>query len=224
MDVLIIGIAGASGSGKSLLANTIVNELGSNRVTVISEDSYYKDLSHMTKAERDQVNFDHPDALDHDLLVEHLKLLKSGQSVQIPIYDYVTHTRTAETVHLSEENCIIVLEGILIFTDPVLRDLMDIRIFVDTPLDTSFIRRLKRDVTERGRSVDSIVSQYEHTVRPMFIKFIEPCKRYADLIVPHGGKNRIAVQMIKAQLQAVLAEHARVQEEISGQNQSRRKS
>lgn len=216
MEVTIIGIAGASGSGKSLLSNTIVKELGSKRVRVISEDSYYKDLAHMAEEDRNVVNFDHPDSLDHDLLVDHLKKLKSGKSVQIPVYDYVAHTRTAETVNLSEENSIIVLEGILLFTDPKLREMMDIRIFVDTPLDMCFIRRLKRDVAERGRNVESIVSQYEKTVRPMFIKFIEPGKRYADLIVPHGGKNRIAIKMLKAHMQDVLDEHARLKLEMTG--------
>ena len=210
MEVVIIGIAGASGSGKSLLSSTIVKELGSKRVTVISEDAYYKDLSHMTKSERDKVNFDHPDSLDHDLLVEHLQLLKDGKPIQVPVYDYVTHTRTEETIKLPEENAIVVLEGILLFTDPKLREMMDIRIFVDTPLDTCFIRRLKRDIVERGRSIESVISQYEKTVRPMFIKFIEPGKKYADLIVPHGGKNRIAIQMIKAQMQDVLDDHARL--------------
>ncbi|NCX94438.1 MAG: uridine kinase [Gammaproteobacteria bacterium] len=207
--VMVIGVAGASGSGKSLLSKTIVQELGSNRVTVVSEDSFYKDLSALTKAERDEFNFDHPDAFDHDLLITRLKELQEGKSVKMPVYDYVTHMRTAETVHLSDETSMIVLEGILILSEPRLRDLMDIRIFVDTPLDTCFIRRLKRDVVERGRTMESVIKQYEKTVRPMFIQFIEPCKRYADLIVPHGGKNRIAVQMIKAQMRNMLEEQDR---------------
>ncbi|MDF2939458.1 MAG: uridine kinase [Gammaproteobacteria bacterium] len=203
-NIIIIGIAGASGSGKSLLANTIVDELGSDRVVVISEDAYYKDLSNLSMEERNKVNFDHPDAFDHKLLVQHLSELKAGDSVNIPVYDYVTHNRTSKTRHISSNNSIVVLEGILLFSEPALRDVMDIRIFVDTALDTSFIRRLRRDVMERGRSMESVIEQYETTVRPMFVQFIEPSKRYADIIVPHGGKNRIAIEVIQAKMKELL--------------------
>ena len=203
-QMIIIGIAGASGSGKSLLYKTIVNELGSNRVAVVSEDAYYKDLSDLNYEERAKVNFDHPDAIDHELLFDHLQKLQAGEAVRMPVYDYVTHTRSAETVTLSKDVRIIILEGILLFTDANLRDIMDIRIFVDTPSDICFIRRLTRDTKDRGRTMDSVIDQYQKTVRPMFLQFIEPSKRYADIIVPHGGKNRIAIDMIKAKMREML--------------------
>lgn len=205
--VIIIGIAGASGSGKSLLCKTIVNELGSDRVAVISEDAYYKDLSSLTMAERNQFNFDHPDAFDHRLLCEHLDKLQRGETIDVPMYDYATHSRTRETRHISNNKSIVVLEGILLFTDPELRERMDIRIYVDTALDISFIRRLQRDVVERGRTMESVIAQYDKTVRPMFLKFIEPSKRYADIIVPHGGRNRIAIEVIQAKMKELLSSH-----------------
>lgn len=202
--LIIIGISGASGSGKSLLSNTIVNELGSDRVTVISEDSYYKDLSHLTAAERDKVNFDHPDAFDHELFANDLQRLKAGESIEVPHYDFTTHLRKKSTRHIDADHSIIVLEGILLFADPVLRDLMDIRIYVDTAPDMCFIRRLQRDTVDRGRSMISVIEQYQTTVRPMFLQFIEPSKRYADIIVPHGGKNRIAIEVIQAKMKEML--------------------
>lgn len=202
--LIIIGIAGASGSGKSLLASTIINEIGSDKVVVISEDSYYKDLADLTVEERAKVNFDHPDAFDHALLAAHLTALKAGESINVPIYDYTTHTRTNQFRHIESHKTIVILEGILLFVDKHLRNLMDIRIYVDTALDTAFIRRLKRDVLERGRSMESVVTQYETTVRPMFLKYIEPSKRHADLIVPHGGKNLIAIDLIQAKMKELL--------------------
>ena len=205
--LIVIGIAGASGSGKSLLSNTIVNELGSDRVVVVSEDSYYKDQAHLTVEERAQVNFDHPSAFDHARLAEDLASLKAGKSIEVPIYDFVTHTRSLPTRHIGSNKSIVVLEGILLFSDKNLRKLMDILIYVDTPLDTAFIRRLRRDVLERGRSMESVVGQYEKTVRPMFLRFVEPSKRHADIIVPHGGKNRIAIDMIKAKMKELLNGH-----------------
>lgn len=207
--MIIIGVAGASGSGKSLLSNTIVNELGSDQVVVISEDSYYKVLTGMTMEEKDRVNFDHPDAMDHDLLADHLKLLKNNQSVEVPIYDYNTHGRKKETRPISSNNKIIVLEGILLLSIPELRELMDIRIYVNTDLDLCFIRRLQRDVIERGRTMASVIEQYSKTVRPMFWQFIEPSKRYADIMVPHGGKNRIAIELIQTKIKALLRQHAK---------------
>ncbi len=206
-DIIIIGIAGASGSGKSLLSNTIVNELGSSRVSVISEDSYYRDLKNLKKDERDQVNFDHPDAMDHDFLCEQLKQLREGQSIEVPEYDYSTHTRSANSKTISNSHKIIVLEGILLLTVEKIRQQLDISIYVDTDLDLCFIRRLKRDVIERGRTMESVVQQYQSTVRPMFMQFIEPTKRYADLIVPHGGKNRIAIELIQAKIKEMLNQH-----------------
>jgi uridine kinase len=202
--LIVIGIAGASGSGKSLLANTIVQELGSDKVAIISEDSYYKDLKHLTLKQRAKVNFDHPDAFDHALLCKHLKKLKQGEAIDVPIYDFVTHTRSKNVRHITSDKSIIVLEGILLFVEPKLRDLMDMRIYMDTSLDIAFIRRLTRDVFERGRTMESVISQYETTVRPMFTKYVDPSKRYADIIVPHGGKNRIAIDMIKAKMKELL--------------------
>jgi uridine kinase len=203
-QVIIIGIAGPSASGKSLLANTIVNELGSDQVVVISEDAYYKDNSHLPFSEREKINYDHPDSFDHALLVEHLKQLQQGQSVEIPVYSHVKHIRLPET-RLIGKHAIIVLEGILLFSDKHLRELMDIRIFMSAPLDVCLIRRLKRDVVERHRSFESVLHQYEMTVRPMYLQFIEPTSRYADLIVPRGGENRIAIDMIQAKMRELLA-------------------
>ncbi|EKD91886.1 MAG: hypothetical protein ACD_29C00323G0001 [uncultured bacterium] len=200
---IIIGISGASASGKSLLANTIVNEIGSDRVVVISEDSYYKDLHNLPLEERAKTNFDHPDALDHELLIEHLKLLREGKTVEIPRYDFSQHQRRKETRHIGQHR-IIVLEGILLFVDPALRSMMDIRIFMDTSLDICLMRRLRRDLLERGRSLESILEQYQNTVRPMYLQFIEPSKKYADIIVPRGGENRIAIDMIKAKMRELL--------------------
>lgn len=203
---IIIGISGPSASGKSLLANTIVNELGSEYVVVISEDAYYKDNSHLPFAEREKINYDHPDALDHSLLCQHLHLLQQGQVVDIPVYSHSQHIRLPATRHIGHY-AIIVLEGILLFSDQELRDLMDIRIFMSTPLDICLMRRLKRDVVERHRSFESVVEQYETTVRPMYLQFIEPSSRYADLIVPRGGENRIAIDMIQAKMRELLAKH-----------------
>lgn len=200
---IIIGISGASASGKSLLANTIVNEIGSDRVVVISEDSYYKHLPHLPFEERAKMNFDHPDAFDHELLLQHLNELREGKSIEIPRYDFNLHQRKTETLKIGKHR-IIVLEGILLFVDKALREAMDIRIFMDTALDTCLIRRLKRDLLERGRSLESILEQYQSTVRPMYLQFIEPSKRYADLIVPRGGENRIAIDMIKAKMRELL--------------------
>lgn len=200
---IIIGISGASASGKSLLANTIINELGSDQVVVISEDSYYRDRSDLPFEERAKINYDHPNAFDHELLCRHLLLLQEGKSVQVPIYNHSLHIREKETRTIGQHT-IVVLEGILLFADPALRELMDICIFMETALDICLIRRLKRDVKERGRSLDSVLKQYEETVRPMFLQFIEPSKRYADIIVPRGGNNRIAIDLIKAKMRELL--------------------
>lgn len=204
-QIIIIGISGPTASGKSLLANTIVNELGSDQVVVISEDAYYKDNGHLSYDERCNINYDHPEAFDHELLCEHLRMLQTGLSVDIPIYSYSQHTRLPET-QLIGQHTIIVLEGILLFSDKALRELMDIRIFMSTPLDVCLSRRLMRDVVERHRSFESVLHQYETTVRPMYLQFIEPSSRYADLIVPRGGENRIAIDMIKAKMRELLAE------------------
>lgn len=202
-NTIIIGISGASASGKSLLANTIVSELGSEQVAVISEDSYYKDLVSKPLEEREKVNFDHPDAFDHQLLLKHLKALQNGEYVDVPIYDFTKHERSKETRRVGQHT-IIVLEGILLFVEAYLRNIMDIRIFMDTALDTCLLRRIRRDVMERDRSLKSVIDQYEETVRPMYLQFIEPSKRYADIIVPRGGENRIAIDMIKAKMRELL--------------------
>lgn len=200
---LLIGVSGASASGKTLLANTIVDELGSEQVVIISEDSYYKDHPELSYEERCKINYDHPDSLEHDLLCDHLRQLLDQGSVEIPKYDYTTHARKKETKKVGSHS-IIVLEGILIYVIPELRDLMDIRIFMDTPLDICLLRRLKRDIVERKRSLESVITQYQETVRPMYSRFIEPSKRYADIIVPRGGMNRIAIDLIKAKMREAL--------------------
>lgn len=202
-NVIIIGVSGASASGKSLMANTIANEMETNRVVVISEDSYYKDQSGVPFSEREKTNYDHPNSLDHALLSQHLVMLQQGQTVHVPRYNHSQHQRLTETTTV-DSGKIIILEGILLFTDPQLRNLMDIRIFMDTPLDICLIRRLHRDIEERKRTFQSVLEQYEATVRPMYWQFIEPSKRHADIIVPRGGENRIAIEMIKAKMRELL--------------------
>ena len=196
---VIIGIAGASASGKSLIASTLYRELreqvGDEHIGVIPEDSYYKDQSHLSMEERVKTNYDHPNAMDHSLLFQHLEALKSGQAIELPVYSYVEHTRTKETVRI-EPKKVIILEGILIFADSKLRDLMDVKIFVDTDADVRILRRVVRDVKKRGRTLESVVQQYLTTVKPMHEQFVEPSKRCADIIVPEGGKNLVALDMI----------------------------
>ena len=200
---IIIAITGASASGKSSIASTVhkelCNELGCQEIGIIAEDSYYKDQSHLEMSERVKMNYDHPNSMDRDLLIQHLKDLKNGTAVDIPGYSYVEHTRTGETKHFTPKK-IVILEGILLLTDERVRQLADISVFVDTPLDICFIRRLQRDMEERGRSLQSVIDQYRATVRPMFLQFIEPSKQYADIVIPRGGKNRIAINMLKAQI------------------------
>jgi len=204
---ILIGIAGGSGSGKTLVARNIVRELGSDRVVIIDQDSYYKNLDDIPLRDRDARNFDHPDAFDNDLLKRHMRELLAGRGVEQPIYDYTEHRRLDETRHIGD-HLVVVLEGILIFVDPELREMMDIKLFVDADPDVRFIRRLRRDLVERGRSVDSIVRQYEESVRPMHMQFVEPSKRYADLIIPEGGHNRVAIDMIRTKIRDLLRERA----------------
>ncbi|MGV3345098.1 uridine kinase [Enterobacteriaceae bacterium LUAb1] len=198
---VIVGIAGASASGKSLIASTLYCEIraqvGDKNIGVIPEDAYYKDQSHLTMEARVKTNYDHPNAMDHDLLLQHLQQLKSGQDIELPMYSYVEHTRTEQTLPFPPKK-VIILEGILLLTDARLRNELNLSIFVDTPLDICLMRRMKRDINERGRSMDSVMAQYQQTVRPMFLQFIEPSKQYADIIVPRGGKNRIAIDILKA--------------------------
>lgn len=202
---ILIGIAGGSGSGKTLVARTIVRELGSDRVVIIDQDSYYRNLDDIPLRDREARNFDHPDAFDNELLKRHIRELLSGHSVEQPIYDYGEHRRLGETRTIGE-HIVIVLEGILIFVDPELRDLMDIKLFIDADADVRFIRRLRRDLTERGRSVDSIVRQYEESVRPMHTQFVEPSKRWADVIIPEGGHNKVAIDLVKTKIRELLRE------------------
>src|SRR5438128_886186 len=200
---ILIGIAGGSGSGKTLVARTIVSDLGSDRVVIIDQDSYYRNLEDIPFRDRDVRNFDHPDAFDGELLLQHVRELLAGHPVEQPIYDYAQHRRLAETRRVGD-HLIIVLEGILIFVDPALRDLMDIKLFIDADADVRFIRRMRRDLVERGRSVDSIIRQYEESVRPMHMQFVEPSKRYADLIIPEGGHNAVAIDLVKTKIRELL--------------------
>ena len=202
---ILIGIAGGSGSGKTLVARNIVRDLGSDRVVIIDQDSYYKNLEDIPARDRDVRNFDHPDAFDSELLKRHIRELLEGREVQQPIYDYSEHRRLRESRRIGD-HLVIVLEGILIFVDPELRALMDIKLFVDADADVRFIRRLRRDLVERGRSVDSIIRQYEESVRPMHMQFVEPSKRYADLIIPEGGHNRVAIDLVRTKISELLRE------------------
>ena len=204
---IVIAIAGASASGKSLIASTIYkelkDELGQDDIGIISEDAYYKDQSHLIMEDRIKTNYDHPNSMDHDLLVAHLQALKQGNPVEIPEYDYTEHNRKSTVTYFPPKR-IIILEGILLLTDEHIRNEIDVSIFVDAPLDICFIRRLQRDMQERGRTMESVVSQYRKTVRPMFLQFVEPSKQYADVIIPKGGKNRIAINILKAQIKQLL--------------------
>ena len=202
---ILIGIAGGSGSGKTLVARTIVRELGSDRVVVIDQDSYYRNLEDVPFRDRESRNFDHPDAFDNELLKRHIRDLLEGRPIDQPIYDYAEHRRLPETRTVGE-HLVIVLEGILIFVDPELLALMDIKLFIDADPDVRFIRRLRRDLMERGRSVDSIVRQYEESVRPMHLRFVDPSKRHADLIIPEGGHNAVAIDMVKTKIRELLRE------------------
>ncbi|WP_263078460.1 uridine kinase [Endozoicomonas sp. Mp262] len=196
---ILVGIAGASASGKSLLAETLVEELQSEHLCVISEDSYYKDQTELSMEDRIRTNYDHPESMDHDLLLEHMKTLRKDQSIEVPIYDYTQHNRSKETRHINPAR-VVIFEGILLFTNPEIRNAFDLRFFMDTPLDICLIRRMKRDILNRGRDVDSVIKQYLETVRPMYLQFIEPSRQHADLIIPHGGKNRIAIDLIKTKV------------------------
>ena len=200
---ILIGIAGPSGSGKTSVAASIIESLKADRVVTIQEDSYYKDLSEISYEERVARNFDHPHAFDHELLAEHLLRLLNGESVSHPVYDYKLHTRSKETKTVGP--CvIIILEGILVFANTRLRELMDYRVFIDTPLDICFIRRLKRDVEDRGRTVDSVIRQYTDTVRPMYTQFVEPSKEYADILISAERRNSEAIDILIAKVNALL--------------------
>ncbi|MGC8879163.1 MAG: uridine kinase [Anaerolineae bacterium] len=207
MKPIIIGVAGGTASGKSTVAEAILQRVGREHIAYIQHDSYYRDLSHLPLEERARMNFDHPDALETELLVEHLRRLQAGQPIEVPTYDFATYTRTGRTRRI-EPRRVVLVEGILIFVDKQLRDMMDIKLYVDTDADMRFIRRLQRDIRERGRTLESVIHQYLETVRPMHLEFVEPSKRYADIIIPSGGFNETAIEMIVARIQKLLGEEA----------------
>jgi uridine kinase len=200
---LVIGIAGGSGSGKTTVAQEILQRVGPERIAYLPHDAYYKDLSGLPPVQRAEVNFDHPNSLESELLVTHLEQLLAGENVQLPVYDFSTHTRTTQTILIAPRR-VVMVEGILIFVDPELRKRFDVKIFVDTDSDIRLIRRLQRDITERGRTTESVIHQYLKTVRPMHLEFVEPSKRYADVIIPEGGFNVAALDMVVARLEALL--------------------
>lgn len=204
---MIIGICGGTGSGKTTVARRILEAVDRDYVAYLQHDSYYRNLGDMPVELRHQINFDHPDALDNDLFANHIRALRAGEAIEMPLYDFATHTRQPETVRV-EPRPILILEGILIFSDAKLRELMDLKIFVDTADDLRFIRRLRRDVSERGRSVELVIKQYLETVRPMHEQFVEPSKRYADVIIPEGGHNAVGIDLISGRI------HAQVQQEL----------
>ena len=203
--VTIIGIAGGTGSGKTTLVKRVTAAFNNEDVLVLNHDNYYKRHDELTYEERCQLNYDHPDSLETDLMVEHLKKLKKGEEIECPVYDFTVHNRSDETMLIKPARVIIV-EGILIFTDPWLREQMDMKVFVDTDADVRILRRLVRDVKERGRTIESVVSQYLNTVKPMHEQFVESSKRYADIIVPEGGENMVALTMLCDKINALLAE------------------
>jgi uridine kinase len=192
---VVIGVAGGSGSGKTTVVRRIVESVGDERVTVLEHDRYYRDRNDLRFEERVALNYDHPDSLETDLMVRHLEALRAGKSVELPVYDFTRYARRAATETAHPRKAIIV-EGILIYTDAALRDLMDIKVFVDTDSDTRFIRRLQRDVDARGRTMQSVIEQYLTSVKPMHLEFVEPSKRYADIIIPVGGHNPVAIDMM----------------------------
>lgn len=198
---LILGVAGGSGSGKTTVVSQIIRGLDPVPVSLLHHDSYYRDHPDLSDAERSRLNYDHPDVLESELLAEHLRGLAAGRSVEEPVYDFTTHSRTDEKRRI-EPNPIVIVDGILILAEPELRELMDIRVFVETDSDLRLIRRLTRDTKERGRSVDSVIRQYQETVRPMHLEFVEPSRRHADIIVPFGRENRVAISMLVARLRA----------------------
>ena len=192
---MIIGICGGTGSGKTTIARAIVEAVGERNVVLVEQDSYYRNLADMPLDERHQANFDHPDSLDSDMLVNHIRRLKQGLQVEMPLYDFKTHTRS-NNIEVIEPKLVVIVEGILIFAEPRVLDMLDVRVYVDTPDDIRFIRRLQRDISERGRTVESVIGQYYRTVRPMHHEFVEPSKRHADIIIPEGGQTNVSVEML----------------------------
>lgn len=206
---VIIGVAGGSGSGKTTVANEIYNQFPSQSILMLEQDAYYRDQAHLPMEERLKTNYDHPLAFDNNLILDHLKRLLNRESVKKPVYDYPNHTRSNEVINVHPRD-VIILEGILILEDDRLRDLMDIKLFVDTDSDLRIIRRLMRDIQERGRTIDSVIDQYTSVVRPMHLQFIEPTKRYADIIVPEGGHNHVAIDLMVTKVKTILEEKAMI--------------
>jgi uridine kinase len=200
---IVIGIAGGTGSGKTTVANVILDAVGRHRIAYLPHDAYYRDLTDLPPVQKAEVNFDHPNSLETELMIEHVKELKAGKPVDIPVYDFSTHSRTDKTIHVEPQRVIIV-EGILIFAEKKLRELFDMKLFVDTDPDIRFIRRLQRDIAERGRTMSTVINQYLGTVRPMHLEFVDPSKRYADVIIPEGGLNQVAMDMVIARIEALL--------------------
>lgn len=200
---LVIGVAGGSGSGKTTVVREIIRNVGKQHVTVLHHDSYYRDVKHLPLEERIKINYDHPDSLETSLLIQHLHQLTGGHAVEVPCYDFTEHLRAPETERM-EPRKVIIVDGLLILWDRELRSLMDIKVFVDTDADLRFIRRLSRDIHDRGRSADSVIEQYMRTVRPMHLEFVEPSKRYADIIIPEGGHNVVGVDMLLTKIRSVM--------------------
>lgn len=199
----VLGVAGGTGSGKTTVARSILEEVGADRIAFLEQDSYYRDVQWRSESELLHHNFDHPSAIDDELLISHLMALKGGHPIEVPIYDFVRHRRTTRTKRV-EPKPVVLLEGILIFVEPALRDLLDFKIYVDTDADLRLIRRLGRDMAERGRTVQDVLRQYLETVRPMHLEFVEPSKRYADIIIPEGGENKVALEMVVAHVEQLL--------------------
>jgi len=202
---LVIGVAGGSGSGKTTVADLVLKRVGKQRIAYLPHDAYYRELTNLPPNQRAEVNFDHPDSLDSGLMRDQILALKEWKSIEMPVYDFTTHSRTAETIHV-EPRQVILVEGILIYAEPLLRPLFDVKIFVDTDSDIRFIRRLQRDISERGRTTENVINQYLKTVRPMHLDFVEPSKRYADIIIPEGGLNKVAIDMVIARIESLLRE------------------
>ena len=202
---MIVGVAGGTGSGKTTVSEAILDRVGRDRIAYLQHDSYYRDRSHLPPEERGEANFDHPDALETELLVEHLERLRAGEPVEVPSYDFTRHARRDET-RTAEPNPVVLVEGILVLAEPDLRKQLDVKIYVDTAADLRFIRRLRRDIEDRGRTLDSVIEQYRESVRPMHLEFVEPSKRHADVIVPEGGFNTVALDVLADHVSRKIAE------------------
>lgn len=202
-SVMVLGVAGGTGSGKTTVAREILDAVGADRIAFLAQDNYYRDVEWSTPEQLLAYNFDHPRAIDTELFVTHIRALKAGRAIDLPVYDFVRHRRTAETRRI-EARAVLLVEGILLFAEPKVRELLDFKVFVDTDADVRLVRRIRRDITERGRSVSDVLRQYMSSVRPMHLEFVEPSKRWADVIVPEGGENRVAVEMVIARLEQLL--------------------